>query len=178
MENLPRSTTIEKIRTDLSDLCHKLNRLENGVGNEILHGSQGALTCIIISLGYALENIIKAEIANDDNLYGESLKFSPRGIGSDHCPGCFVCGAYKNDLMSNIASFINSREDGEKIVEWFDGLARIDYRDYEPDWIQLKVGSCGEHVDKLKLLYKITSVYGIIRRSDIDNVKNNPRLEL
>ena len=79
---------------------------------------------------------------------------SSRGIGRDRCPGCFVCNdGDVSRMMSNISMFVGSRQDGEMIVEMFPHHgARLDYRSNEPDWIQVKVGACDNHVPNLEKL--------------------------
>lgn len=77
--------------------------------------------------------------------------WSPRGIGCDSVP-CFVTKQSKCDLRSNISGFVRSREDGKHVVEIFGGYARLDYRDYEPNWIQVKVGVEKEHKEVLDRL--------------------------
>lgn len=85
-------------------------------------------------------------------------QFSPRGIGLDVTPGCFVCGGHRegNGYDHNIAAFVESKEAGERVVQLFGGLARLDWRPTEPNWIQVKVGTCGDHLKNLEQLYELT----------------------
>jgi hypothetical protein len=135
----------------------------------------GLLTCGLVALYDSNEDIIKHEIKVIDRVRGRHLTFRPRGIGLDMCPCCFVCGATErgpdtNEYLHNISAFIASKEDGEQIVEWFEGRAKVDFRKNEPNWIQLKVGSCEVHLDKLRRLYDMTNQYGVIRKMDIEDV--------
>lgn len=87
--------------------------------------------------------------------------FYPRGIGLDDC-ACFVCGTHDRDgkgntILNNIAAFVQSKEAGERVVAMFPRGAWLDYRDLEPDRIQVKIGACNKHLPKLKKLYKLTS---------------------
>jgi len=92
--------------------------------------------------------------------------FSPRGIGMDRVPACFVCGRDQSHNYShNIAAFVQCKEAGERLVVLFEGRARLDYRDFEPDRIQLKIGVCDTHEKHLEELDKRTS---ILRRIDKD----------
>lgn len=83
--------------------------------------------------------------------------FRPRGIGMDWTPGCFVCGG-ANGLHKNIAAFVQCKAAGERVVAMFDQGARLDYRDFEPDRVQVKIGACDgdlaglEHLAKLKVI--------------------------
>lgn len=77
--------------------------------------------------------------------------WSPRGIGYDSVP-CFVTKQLKCDGRPNISGFVSSREDGEKVVEIFGGYARLDYREREPNWIQVKVGVEKGHEEVLERL--------------------------
>lgn len=83
--------------------------------------------------------------------------FSSRGIGLDVTPGCFVCGGTQG-MRSNIAAFVRCKDSGKRVVEMFGGKgARLDYREYEPDYVQVKVGACDAHVSCLENLHHITS---------------------
>lgn len=77
--------------------------------------------------------------------------FWVRGIGTDNTPGCFICGG-QSELHSNIAAFVQCKEAGERIVQMFKAGARLDYRDSEPDRVQVKIGSCEEHLGDLRRL--------------------------
>ena len=86
--------------------------------------------------------------------------FSPRGIGLDDCT-CFICGAHDRDgqghtLLSNIAAFVKCKAAGERVVEMFQQGARLDYRDFEPDYVQVKVGACNTHLLNLEKLLELT----------------------
>lgn len=128
----------------------------------------GLLTCGIVALAHANDEVIAHEVRVLDKERGQSLHFSPRGIGSDSVPACFVCGETSGSgCMDNIAAFVASKEEGERIVAWFRGRARLDYREYEPNRIQVKVGVCKEHREQLEQLFKVTCQYGRIRERDI-----------
>jgi len=87
--------------------------------------------------------------------------FRPRQIGKDMVPSCFVCGADRKDTYShNVAAFVQCKEAGERLVELFKGRARLDYRDFEPDRIQLKIGTCQDHLPELEELQRRTYVLG------------------
>lgn len=94
--------------------------------------------------------------------------FAPRGIGVDRTPGCFVCGGADDDLRDNIAAFVQCRAAGERIVAMFKRGARLDYRDYEPDRVQVKIGACAEHVPQLRRLYDET-LRGVITQDIADS---------
>jgi hypothetical protein len=50
---------------------------------------------------------------------------------------CLLCGEYHR---KDLAAFVKSKSTGERIVNMFrPGVARLDYREYELDWIQVKV---------------------------------------
>ena len=76
-------------------------------------------------------------------------KATPRGIGYGG-ETCFVCGA---DGGPDCAFFVPSRETGERIVELFpNGKPYLDYRHFEPNWIQVKVCVCEAHRPALEQL--------------------------
>ena len=78
-----------------------------------------------------------------------------RGIGSDWVP-CMVTGK-PEALRPNLSGFVTSKEAGERIVTMFGGRARLDYRDYEPNWIQVKVGVNKEYEEVLRRLERAVS---------------------
>ena len=73
-----------------------------------------------------------------------------RGVGIESGRPCFICG---KECFPNFAAFVESKADGENIVKWIGQGARLDFRDYEPDWIQVKVYSCKEHRPLLSALH-------------------------
>jgi hypothetical protein len=77
-------------------------------------------------------------------------------------------------LLDNIAVFVDSKEDGEYIVaEMFDNKgARVDFREQEPEWIQVKIGACPEHLENLKKLNGLTSESGTITKKMVDQARN------
>jgi hypothetical protein len=86
--------------------------------------------------------------------------FYSRGIGLDNCT-CFVCGTHDRDgkghtMLNNIAAFVQTKEAGERVVAMFNQGAWLDYRDYEPDRVQVKIGACDKHLPNLKRLDKLT----------------------
>lgn len=129
---------------------------------------RGLLTCGLITLSHIKKKMAAWEIRRDDEAHGPSLPFAPRGVGMDVTPGCFVCHAVSTGYMANVSGFVDTRENGQKIVEWFGGFARLDYRDYEPNWIQVKVGGCEKHIPILEALCAATGVHGRIRKHTID----------
>lgn len=155
--------TLKEIREQLIAIRNLTEELSSSRAKDL----EGLFNCGLIVVADAIEQEIQNQIKRDDNRFGTSLKFAPRGIGTDVCPGCFICGAKKNSMMPNIAAFVSSKEDGEKIVGWFDKKAKLDYRPHEPNWIQVKVGACENHISNLNKLYNATAVYGVIRHHDI-----------
>lgn len=99
--------------------------------------------------------------------------FASRGLGRDKVPSCFVCGEIlsgedrKGPYAHNIAAFVQTKEAGERVVAMFGGKgARLDYREREPDHLQVKVGACEAHVSNLERLHQITHAAGRIIRED------------
>jgi hypothetical protein len=97
--------------------------------------------------------------------------FSPRGIGNSW-QACFICdeeplgdGGGEGSCNDDMASFVASMDDGERIVSLFADLgctALLDYRDYEPNWIQVKLATCRAHWPSLRLLEELCSKEGTI----------------
>lgn len=170
---LALSELIEVARNQMSDAISTLAdaRHKHGWSDRIKH-VEGLLTCGISTLYQSMQEIRAFEIQVEDKERGPHLKFGSRGIGLDVCPCCFVCGGKQrhegaNPYLHNIAAFMASKSDGEKAVEWFNGRARLDFRENEPDWIQVKVGACDAHLGNLRALDKSTRRYGVIRLKDI-----------
>lgn len=84
----------------------------------------------------------------DERPAGDGEFFASRGIGLETTPGCFVCGG-KSRLLNNIAAFVRTKEAGERVVTMFQTGAKLDYRDFEPDRVQIKVGACDAHLPNL-----------------------------
>lgn len=97
--------------------------------------------------------------------------FGARGIGADSTPGCFVCGGAEG-LYTNVAGFVQGKAAGERVVAMFRTGARLDYREYEPDRVQVKVGACEQHVEQLRTLRQATLAEGRITPTMIDSAIN------
>ena len=96
--------------------------------------------------------------------------FWVRGIGLGQTPGCFVCGGPKR-LYNNIAGFVQCKNAGQRVVKMFKTGARLDYRAYEPNWIQVKVGGCDQHKHSLnQLLNAIESAKGVVTAQMVKKV--------
>jgi hypothetical protein len=171
----PLSAIIEGLRSQMTATRGHIKDIERAYPGwkERVEHVEGLLTCGIIALANSNKEIIDYEIRTADTERGFSLAFKPRGIGLDSCPGCFVCGTDlrsegANHYMNNISGFVNSKEDGQQIVEWFLFGARLDYRESEPSWIQVKIGSCDQHLPNLQYLNDTTyKSHGYIRKIDI-----------
>lgn len=92
--------------------------------------------------------------------------FKPRGIGNNWIP-CFICGHKPQEkCQADMASFVDHNlvsavTVGDRVfpnhpitkVFWENDLhAELDYRQHEPNRVQLKLGACGEHEPSLRLL--------------------------
>lgn len=177
------SQLIEDIRNQLVQSRGQLHDIMFGIGwEDRLDNVEGLINCGLTTLYHIKEEVTNSEIKQLDAKRGPSLKFSPRGIGLDICPCCFICGAERrnpeaNDYLHNIAAFVSSKEEGGKIALWFSDYAnvhngaRLDFRATEPDWIQLKVGACDKHLPYLEMLYNMTRQYGLIRKIDISEIR-------
>jgi hypothetical protein len=159
----PIPVLIEEVRQDLAKLRGKLGDIGNIGWKDRFEPVIGLLTCGISNLHTVKEEITKTESQwrQEKEKKGElpkSYGVNNRGMGKDCTPGCFVCGGQQG-LHNNISMFVRSREDGEAVTALFKTGARLDFRDYEPDWIQVKVGACDSHVENLKLLSGKVSAY-------------------
>lgn len=108
---------------------------------------------------------IPAHGRSDKRPEGGGEFFASRGIGLDTTPGCFVCGGSEG-LRSNIAAFVECKRAGERVVAMFSQGARLDCRDLEPDYVQVKVGACPAHLANLEQLNQFVQG-GIITHAHI-----------
>jgi len=84
---------------------------------------------------------------------------SPRGIGKNWGLGCYVCCADDDTILYNdCAFFVPSRETGEAIEQMISIGAWLDYRETEPNWIQVKIGACDAHLSNLQKLIELVEL--------------------
>ena len=105
--------------------------------------------------------------------------FRSRGIGMDRCD-CFVCGRRDNTssvFMRNIAAFVQCKEAGERVVAMFACGARLDYREFEPDYVQVKIGACEKHVENLEKLNELVKD-GIITTARVREATGEQGIDL
>lgn len=95
----------------------------------------------------------------------DSEFFYSRGLGLDYVPACYVCGEKSSHCMDNIAAFVETKAAGERILKMFEphtAFMRLDFRAREPEWIQMKLGTCKRHVPNLEALHRLTHEAGKI----------------
>jgi hypothetical protein len=135
---------------------------------EISQKFDGGMTCIIGSMHkdmHRYRGVVRKQVNGVD--------MNPRGMGSDSGL-CLICG--KSGLFGNFASFVKNKEEGEQIVEMFAkrGMpVTLDYRDYEPNWVQIKIQACRDHQDVLEPLMMAIVEYGFISPEMINNIEVN-----
>ncbi len=170
----PLSDSIEDIRSQLSRTRGQISDLMRAFPgwSDRLDHVEGLLTCGICALAHSAEQVTECEVTIADRENGPSLFFRPRGIGSECLDTCFVTGQPLTSMVPpNLAAFVHSKEEGETIVGWFGGHARLDYRPSEPNWVQVKVGVVPEHLPNLQRLLELTARHGRIRQHDIELAK-------
>ena len=172
------SQQVEDIRMKIVDVRHDLqNLLATNPNKHLFEPYIGLMTAGLVGLHNSAKELVEYEIAQEDFLRGKHVRFSPRGVGLDACPCCFVCATTirspgANHYLNNISGFVQSKEDGEKVVDWFINGARLDFRPSEPNWIQVKVGACDRHLPNLVWLQNKTSAHRVIRLKDIQDARN------
>jgi hypothetical protein len=117
------------------------------------------------------------------------FKYLPRGIGSNWLP-CFICGHKRVErCQADMAAFVDASlihiypefvkdDEGKRVVEhpimrfFFENdiVAKLDYREHEPNRVQVKLGACGEHVPNLELLCYLTMNDGKITAARLARV--------
>jgi hypothetical protein len=94
-----------------------------------------------------------------------------RGFGKEWNLPCFVTGKPEDvaceDLKDNISGFVESKAAGKRVVALFDGLARLDWRPREPNWIQVKVGAVADRLPALERLYDLVRANGGVLTREI-----------
>lgn len=97
------------------------------------------------------------------------IEWHLRGIGREG--GVCIMTGEDVSLGYNLSGLVKTREDGELIVDLFKGLVKLDYRSFDPNWIQVKV-IVDTQEDKY-ILEELTAVVKIngdfIRPSQIAN---------
>lgn len=90
-----------------------------------------------------------------------SVEFMSRGVGQGWAP-CFVCAASPTarpggGCHAELAAFVPTRAAGQAALDLFTALgcvATLDYRPAEPNWVQVKLGACDDHLPSLWLLHE------------------------
>lgn len=109
------------------------------------------------------------------------LNYRPRGIGSNWIK-CFVCGVargllcedgvyYSGMCQPDMAAHVGSKENGERVVALFRAYGlhvALDYRESEPNWVQVKAGACDKHFRDLEHLFELTRPTGKISPNTLD----------
>lgn len=90
-----------------------------------------------------------------------SENFYSRGIGFDCGHKCFVTGQ-PITRGSNISGYVDFKESGERVVAMFGeiGGAWLDYREYEPTYIQVKILCTEGQISCLERLHELTKAAG------------------
>lgn len=95
------------------------------------------------------------------------IKVRSRGIGMDHC-SCFMCNDSEPKMMNSLSMFVNSKLEGESVVECF-GRGALCNR--EPTWIQVKVGACDDHLYLLEALDQELYKWEKISKVMVDEIR-------
>ena len=173
------SQIIEMIRGQMVQSRGHISDIEFGYPGwkERVEHVGGLLTCGIIALAYAKDEITKFEIARDDAKIGPSYSFNVRGIGLDICPGCFVCGSLFRSIGAN-AYLNNIAKDEDRsfpplaestLAHWVDSQAELSCRTTQQSARHLPSRS---QTPALEILSELTSVHGHIRKTHIDEARS------
>lgn len=88
--------------------------------------------------------------------------FDSRSVRMEPGIDCFCCGGNKT-LQHNISGYVKCKASGERVVDMFAQGAYLDFRPYDPNYVQVKIGACENHLDNLKHLDEvITKCNGMI----------------
>ena len=175
------------IRSEIEDLIRTKpkqqetdyeTRLITPVSNDerSLQDIVGTLTSAGVYMHSIMNERFKYERHIVKSFFPDSLELNPRGIGKDIVPCCFCCGDTYSDLyMHNIASYVSSREQGDKIAALFKTVTghdcvKVDFRDHEPNYIQVKFGVCQKHQKSLFDLHALMSKLNLVNSDMISKV--------
>jgi hypothetical protein len=82
------------------------------------------------------------------------VQWSPRGVGSNWNIPDLVTGLDDGKLHPDMSGFVKSKAEGQLAVVIFGDRARLDYRESEPNWIQVKVSAQEEVLYELEKLVR------------------------
>jgi hypothetical protein len=144
---------VERLRAGQRPKDHNVRQLVNDLRDiaTTFHATQQLRARISGAVGQFIDANYSGGAAGTEKDAERLYRAAPRGIGKDWTPGCMCCGGDKN-LYNNASFFVQSRESGEAIVAMFEHGAFLDWREHEPNWIQVKVGACDAHLENLVAL--------------------------
>ncbi len=164
---------LENARGDLAKARDEINRI---LASDVIARNEcdhipGTITSVLVAMHHGIEEVKKTEIRH----VKDGFRVANRGTGRDWVPYCFVCGKNLEGFsnVDNISMFVESKEDGESIVDdVFSGRARLDYRPEFPDRIQLKAGTCGIHTHQLDRLSRMLTNLPVISKDIVEECKS------
>ena len=172
----PTSACLADVRATILKARNQINDIQSGKGwEDRLTPTEGLLTCGLVTMDYVMDEIFQHEIDSLDAKYGQSYKFSSRGIGLDQVDCCFVCSATRrnaeakagnNIYLHNIAAHLDSATQAE-VLNLFPRGARMDYYHGDPKAPQIKIVACDLHLPNLQHLHDSTSYYRRIREGHV-----------
>jgi hypothetical protein len=107
------------------------------------------------------------------------LPFYNRGMGLDETYGCFVCGLeHPQYYYHNITTRVGARPQAERAATWFpNGGVRVDHRYWEPGYIQLKIGACDLHKQRLVELEREVSCSKLLTPEMVKHAIGMPTID-
>lgn len=136
-----------------------------------LKALEGTLTLTISNLYYLQKRVRQWKIDKLKKELNEPVyDFTSRGIGQEFGLRCFVTGD-DNDgyCMPNISGFVDSKENGEAICAFVPG-SYLDYREHEPNYIQVKIGAHPDQIVKLRRLNDAILELGVIHKTMVEKI--------
>ncbi len=82
------------------------------------------------------------------------VQWQPRGIGSNWNIPDIETGIVDDVLKTDLSGFVSSKAEAHIAMALFDGNAFLDFRPYEPQWIQVKVSGRKEVLVALDTLVR------------------------
>lgn len=151
---------LSNIRTELDDIGREFQPKPMLPRDRITESTAGGLTCIISSMHNDIERLRDSFGVARARIDGRRpLRYNPRGPGLNWLP-CCVCGDDNaGHAQPDMAAYVRGKDGGEAVVSLFEEMglsAKLDYRDFEPTYVQVKIGACEKHKAFLDVLCEET----------------------
>lgn len=90
---------------------------------------------------------------NDDNTLSERFRLC--GINDKNLNNvpCYVSGQDCSKASFAFSGFVANKQAGDRVIDMFNGKARLDYNPSDEKYVRVRVGVTGENLPALEQLY-------------------------